>query len=344
MGLAPAETRIFKANKTYMEKKTQSKKIMVLGSTNMDMVVKTDHMPAPGETVLGGTFLMNPGGKGANQAVAVARMGGSIGFITKVGSDIFGRQSTQLFIDEGIDTTHVLLDDRLPSGVALITVDNAGENSIVVASGANGSLMPEDLEAALDAIADAEVLMMQLEIPLETVAFAAKYAAKRGVRVILDPAPATPLPTDILQHIDIITPNQTEASLLCGFPVVDPESAAGAGQALCAQGVKSAVITLGSLGAIIVANGDNFRVEAQRVEALDSTAAGDVFNGALAVALSEGQNLREAVDIACRAAAISVTRMGAQSAIPFRKELAFNGLGEPQQNETKGQTTEPDTF
>lgn len=316
----------------------ESKRIIVVGSTNMDMVVKTHHIPVPGETVLSGSFFMNPGGKGANQAVAVARLGGDISFISKVGNDVFGKQSAQLFDEEGINTFHLLSDDELPSGVALITVDDAGENSIVVASGANANLLPEDLNDALGVIASAGIVMMQLEIPMETVHFVAQYAASKGVRVILDPAPApaNALSPELLSHIDIVTPNQTEAEMLSGVKVTGIESAKKAARVIHKHGAKSVVVTLGTLGAVICQGTKTEVVPAQKVRALDSTAAGDVFNGALAVALSEGKELSEAVRFACKAAAVSVTRMGAQSSIPYRNELVSDDImledGPPEQD------------
>ena len=292
----------------------------------MDMVVKTSHIPVPGETVLSGSFFMNPGGKGANQAVSVARLGGDVAFVSKVGNDVFGKQSTQLFEEEGIDIAHLLSDDTLPSGVALITVDRSGENSIVVASGANASLMPADLEDALDKIAGAGIVLMQLEIPMETVHFAAIYAVKHGVKVILNPAPANTLPPKLLSCIDIITPNQSEAAMLSGINVTDAATAAQAAVAIHNLGVKSVIITMGAMGCVIYDKGEITVVPAQKVEAVDTTAAGDVFCGALAVALAEGGTLFDAVDFASRAAAISVTRMGAQPSIPYRKELITGNI------------------
>jgi len=304
----------------------KSKKIVVVGSTNMDMVVKTNHIPVPGETVLAGSFFMNPGGKGANQAVAVARLGGSISFISKVGNDIFGKQSSQLFDEEGINTFYILSDEELPSGVALITVDQSGENSIVVASGANANLFPADLKEALNEIASADIVLMQLEIPMETVHFVAKYAASKNVRVILDPAPANELSSELLNHIDIITPNQTEAEILSGIKVTNIDSAKKAAKAIYAKGVKNVLVTMGTLGVVVCENGKTQLIPSQKVEALDTTAAGDVFNGALAVALSEEKTLIEAVKFACVAAAISVTRMGAQSSIPYRNEIIVGNV------------------
>ena len=292
----------------------------------MDMVVKTSHIPVPGETVLSGSFFMNPGGKGANQAVSVARLGGDVAFVSKVGNDVFGKQSTQLFEEEGIDIAHLLSDDTLPSGVALITVDRSGENSIVVASGANAGLTPADLEDALDKIAGAGIVLMQLEIPMETVHFAAIYAVKHGVKVILNPAPANTLPPKLLSCIDIITPNQSEAAMLSGINVTDAATAAQAAVAIHNLGVKSVIITMGAMGCVIYDKGEITLVPAQKVEAVDTTAAGDVFCGALAVALAEGGTLFDAVDFASRAAAISVTRMGAQPSIPYRKELITGNI------------------
>lgn len=304
----------------------ESKKIVVVGSTNMDMVVKTSRIPVPGETVLSGSFFMNPGGKGANQAVTIARLGADVSFITKVGNDIFGKQSSQLFDEEGINTFYVLSDEELPSGVALITVDQSGENSIVVASGANANLFPADLEDTLEEIAKADIVLMQLEIPMETVCFVAKYAASKKIKVILDPAPASELSTELLSHIDIITPNKTEAEMLSGIKVNNMESAKKAAKAIYKKGVKNVVVTIGASGAVICQEGKTQVIPSQKVEALDSTAAGDAFNGALAVALSEGKNIEEAVQFACKVAAISVTRMGAQSSLPYRNELIASNM------------------
>lgn len=297
------------------------KKIVIVGSTNMDMVVTSVHIPVPGETVLADSFFMNPGGKGANQAVAVARLGGSISFISKVGNDIFGKQFIQLFDEERINTEFVLEDSELPSGVALITVDKKGENSIVVAPGSNSNLHASDLEPALKEIATADLVLMQLEIPIETVNYVAKYASARNIRVILDPAPAMELDPELLKNIDIITPNQTEAEILSGIKVTDLESAEKAAQKINSMGVSNVVITMGAQGSLIWQDGKGLFVKAQAVTPIDSTAAGDVFNGGLAVALSEEKTLKEAVEFASVAAAISVTRMGAQSSIPYRSEL-----------------------
>ena len=296
-------------------------KILVVGSTNTDMVIKAAHLPLPGETILGGTFLMNAGGKGANQAVAAARLGAQVTFVCKTGNDIFGQQSKQLFVDEGIDAKYVFSDSEHPSGVALITVDEQAENCIVVASGANAYLLPDDLVKAIEAVEQAEWVLMQLEIPMETIEYVAGLARTKGKNVILNPAPAQPLSKSLLENVDILTPNETEASMISGITVTDTASAYEAARIICAMGVKTVIITLGAKGALIYA--DNFRAEApaEKVTAVDTTAAGDVFNGALAVALSENKAITEAVQFACKAAAISVTRIGAQASAPYRHEL-----------------------
>lgn len=273
---------------------TSRRQILVVGSSNTDMVIKAAHLPRPGETILGGTFFMNPGGKGANQAVAIARLGGPVTFICKTGSDIFGHQSQQLFEEEGINTSYVFSDSGNPSGVALITVDEKAENCIVVASGANANLLPSDLEKAEEAIERADLVLMQLEVPMETVCFVADIAWQKGKKVILNPAPAHPLPVDLLRHLYLITPNETEAEMITGVKITDESSAAEAARALSGMGVQHVIITLGSKGALIYSNGKAEMVPALKVEAVDTTAAGDVFNGALTVALSEGRSLKEA--------------------------------------------------
>lgn len=304
---------------------TSRRQILVVGSSNTDMVIKAAHLPRPGETILGGTFFMNPGGKGANQAVAIARLGGPVTFICKTGSDIFGHQSQQLFEEEGINTSYVFSDSGNPSGVALITVDEKAENCIVVASGANANLLPSDLEKAEEAIERADLVLMQLEVPMETVCFVADIAWQKGKKVILNPAPAHPLPADLLRHLYLITPNETEAEMITGVKITDESSAGEAARALSGMGVQHVIITLGSKGALIYSNGKAEMVPALKVGAVDTTAAGDVFNGALTVALSEGRSLKEAARFACKASAISVTRVGAQSSAPYRNEVDIFG-------------------
>jgi len=303
-----------------------SSKIIVVGSTNMDMVVKTTHIPAPGETVLGGTFLMNPGGKGANQAVAAARLGGDVAFIAKIGNDIFGRQSAQLFDEEEINGEGILSDTDYPSGIALITVDEAGENSIVVAPGANAQLKPHDVVNQLKAYPASKIILLQLEIPLETVKAAICHAQERGVLVMVNPAPVNPGIAQLFSLIDVLTPNIKEAEMLSGLTIKDVETAKTAALIIQQRGVKQVIVTLGKLGAVMADQEGTEHIPAPEVKTVDTTAAGDVFNGALAVYLSEGRSLREAVKFACRAAAIAVTRLGAQSSIPYRNEVLLEHI------------------
>lgn len=301
----------------------QNKKIIVIGSCNTDMVIKADRLPIPGETVIGGTFLMNPGGKGANQAVAAARLGGSVTLIAKTGNDIFGRQSIELFNSENINTSFISSDSKNPSGVALITVDSFGENCIVVAPGANANLLHAEIESAADEIQSGSLVLMQLEIPIETVEFATELANKKNIPVILNPAPARALSDKLLKCLYMITPNKNEAEILSGVKVTEWESARHAADVISAKGVDIVVITLGSMGAFIKENGAYHIVEATHVTAVDTTAAGDTFCGALCVGLSEGMSIVDSVKMAVRASAITVTRMGAQSSIPYRKELSL---------------------
>ena len=295
--------------------------IIVVGSTNMDMVVKTTHIPAPGETVLGGMFLMNPGGKGANQAVAAARLGGGVAFITKIGNDIFAKQSIQLFDDEEINTDGVLADVDHPSGIALITVDEVGENSIVVAPGANAHLNAQDVIIKLNDYPSAKIILLQLEIPMETVEAVLKYAHEKGVLVMVNPAPVNKKILGLFPFIDILTPNEKEAEMLSGITITSIETAILAAAEIRKKGVKKVIITLGKLGAILVNEEGAQHIPSPQVTAIDTTAAGDVFNGAVTVYLAEGKSLQEAVSFACKAAAIAVTRLGAQSSIPYRTEV-----------------------
>ena len=299
-----------------------AKKIVVVGSCNTDMVIKADRLPIPGETILGGTFFMNPGGKGANQAVAASRMGGNVTLISKTGNDVFGKQSVMLYTAENIKTEYIFSDLKHPSGVALITVDSQGENCIVVASGANAFLNPSDIDKASTEIERSDLVLMQLEIPIETVEYVAEMASKKGIKVILNPAPARTLSDNLLKHLYIIIPNKSEAEILSGIKVCDIESAKQAADIISAKGVDIVVITLGSQGALIKEYNEYLFVEAFKVDALDTTAAGDTFCGAVCVGLSEGRSVLDSVKLAARAAAITVTRMGAQASIPYRSELS----------------------
>jgi ribokinase len=298
------------------------KSIIVVGSSNTDMIIKLERIPRPGETILGGDFVTAAGGKGANQAVGAARAGGQVTFIARVGRDMLGNQAVAGFIKHGIHVDYVFRDPSAPSGVALIFVAKDGENSIAVAGGANGRLSPADVKKAAKIFAGASVLVMQLETPLETLQAAAELATKAGVRVILNPAPARPLPDTLLRHVSVLTPNETEVELLTGIPVTNNTAAAKAAAKLRARGVETVILTLGARGAFIADADGNRRVPGFKVKAVDTTAAGDIFNGALAVALAENKPLDDAVRFANAAAAISVTRLGAQPSAPSRKEIA----------------------
>ena len=297
------------------------KKIIVIGSSNVDMVVRTSHLPAPGETILGGEFFMNQGGKGANQAVAIKRLGGNLIFMAKLGNDVLGRQSVGYFKKEGIDTRYIALDEDSASGVALISVDDHAENSIVEASGANMLLNEQDVDKMLEEMCEGDILLMQLEIPLQTVEYAARKAFGKGVKVVLNPAPARSLPKELFRHLYMVTPNRIEAEMLTGIKIANDADVEKVAEEICAMGVKNVIITLGSKGCLIREEGVSYRIDAFKVEPVDTTAAGDTFNGALCVGLSEGMDLKQAAVMASKASSIAVTRMGAQSSIPYREEL-----------------------
>lgn len=300
------------------------KPIIVIGSSNTDMVIRCSRLPRPGETVLGGSFMMNHGGKGANQAVAAAKLGGDTVFIGKVGDDVFGHQTVEMLTSLGIDTRFLGVSATEPSGVALINVDeHTAENSISVASGANGAIRPADIDAAEEVIASASLILMQLEIPIDTVTYAAKMAKRHGVTVVLNPAPAPsePLPEELLENVDIIIPNKTEAEVITGIAIDTPQDELRAIRSLHSKGISTVIFTLGSKGALLCQNGDCEEVPSFKVKAVDTTAAGDTFCGALCVGLSEGKEMRPAMIFANQAAAISVTRKGAQQSVPTRAEV-----------------------
>ena len=294
--------------------------ILVIGSSNTDMTVKTKALPKPGETVLGGIFTMGAGGKGANQAVAARRLGGEVKFICKVGRDIFGDNAIAHYQQEGLDTGGILRSE-LPSGVALISVDEHAENCIVVASGANNDLTEADIEAVAGDIRNCGILLLQLEIPVPSVVKAARIAHEAGATVVLNPAPACPLPDELFRYVDLFIPNETELSTFSGLPVSDEASAAKAAAAMQAKGVGKLIVTMGSKGSLICEGGEPVFVPARKVKAVDTTAAGDTFCGALCVALSEGRGLKEAAEFATAASALTVQKMGAQDSIPYRKDL-----------------------
>jgi ribokinase len=298
-------------------------RIVVIGSSNTDMIIKTDHIPRPGETVLGGEFFTAAGGKGANQAVAAARADRDVVFIGRVGDDVFGQRAIESFARDGIDTDYIIKDKEAPSGIALITVSADGENSIAVASGANARLSPADIENSADIIISASVLLMQLEIPIETVRRAAQIARDHDVRVILNPAPAQPLDDLLLSSVSVLTPNETETEMLTGIMPADPAALSRAAASLLSKGIAAVLITLGSRGVFVATPSLQELVPAFRVKAIDTTAAGDVFNGALAVALSENKSIVDAARFANAAAALSVTKLGAQPSAPYRAEIEY---------------------
>jgi ribokinase len=299
-------------------------KIVVVGSSNTDMTIRLDHLPVPGETELGGDFVMAAGGKGANQAVGAARAGGNVTLVARLGKDMFGKNAIADFSKDAINVEFVIEDPKAKSGVALIYVGKkGGENCIAVASGANALLSPADVKRAAKAIRAADILLVQLETPLATVEAAAALAVKAGVRVILNPAPAPArtLPVKLLRQLSIITPNQTEAEKLTGITVKTTADAAKAADRLLAKGVQTVVITLGGRGSFVATEKGKKLVPSFKVKPLDTTGAGDIYNGALAVALGEGKALFEAARFANAAGAISITRLGAQPSAPSRKEI-----------------------
>ncbi|MFT5164945.1 MAG: ribokinase [Saprospiraceae bacterium] len=295
--------------------------ILVIGSSNTDMMIRTRHLPMPGETILGGEFIMNPGGKGANQAVAASRLKGEVTFVAKVGNDIFGREAIKGLKEQGIDTRFVTINNGIASGMALIMVDDKGENCISVASGANMSLQKSDIDNVRELIEQASFLLVQLEIPLDSVAYAIELAKQVETKVVLNPAPAQPLPDDLLAAIHIITPNETETALLTGIEVEGEVSARKAAKALRNKGVDIVVITMGVHGAYVLSDEVDQIITSPKVKAVDTTAAGDTFNGALLVGLSDGLSLIDAIKFANKAAAFSVTKIGAQASAPNKNDL-----------------------
>jgi ribokinase len=296
-------------------------KIVVVGSTNVDMVVRTERIPRPGETVLGGSFSMVPGGKGANQAVAAARFGGEVTFVARVGSDPFGAEAVSGFQAEGIRTDFVVRDEEDSHGTALILVDQLGENAIAVAPGANARLSPEDVERAEEAIAACDALLLQLEVPLPAVERAAALAKKHGKTVLLNPAPYLAVPESLLAQVDILTPNETEAEMLLGGGEAGMGGIVNTAEELLRRGAGCVIVTLGKEGVFVVTPDAQYHVPGRHVKTVDTTAAGDAFSGALAVCVAEGMEFREAVRYAVCASSISVTRLGAQPSLPRRDEV-----------------------
>lgn len=300
----------------------KSPRVVVVGSSNTDLVVRTGkRLPAPGETVLGSDLLTVAGGKGANQAVAAARLGAEVTLIACLGEDDFGERAVSGLAAEGIDTSWLICDPMAPSGTALIMVSDSGENLIAVAPGANARLTPDHVARAASVLGSADVLLLQLETPLETVEAAARIAADNGVTVILDPAPARPLSDGLLGRIDLLTPNVSEAELLAGERITTEEDARRVAAELAARGVRQVVLTRGASGCLAHTTEGAFTIPAAPTEAVDTTAAGDCFNGALACAVGRGASLRQALEFASRAAAVAVSRVGAQTSLPHSSEL-----------------------
>lgn len=298
----------------------KNKTILVIGSSNTDMTVLTETLPAPGETLLGGEFKMGGGGKGANQAVAAKRLGGDVQFICKVGRDIFGENAIASYKAEGLDTSLILRSEK-PSGVALILVDKQAENCISVAGGANEDFSVEDIRSLKSVIEKAGILILQHEIPIPSIVEAAKIAHAAGAYVILNPAPARALPEEIYACIDLLTPNQTETATMTGLSVSNEEEAAAAAAELRRKGVGNILMTMGGKGSMCFTAEESFFTPALRVKAIDTTAAGDTFCGALAVALAEGKSLKEAAVFATKASSLTVQRRGAQDSLPYRREI-----------------------
>jgi len=299
-----------------------SRGVTVIGSFMMDLMSRTPHLPVPGETVMGGPFKMGPGGKGSNQAVAAARLGANVSMIVSLGDDYFGDVAYRNLVEEGVRADHVKRVVGAATGAALIMVDEStGENMIVVAPGSNSQLKPADVEKARERIVASDCVLLQLEIPIETVERAIDTAHSGNVKVILNPAPGRPLPDSMLSKVDVLTPNETEAAAITNQSVKDMETAEKAGQALLRRGCKNVVVTLGSAGALCISDEGSYHVPAFKVKAVDTTGAGDAFNAALAVALAEGLSPIDAVRFANAAGAICVTRLGTSPAMPSRVEV-----------------------
>jgi ribokinase len=296
-------------------------RVIVIGSTNTDMVIKVPHLPAAGETVLGSEFHIVNGGKGANQAIAAARAGGDVVFLSCVGNDNFGKNALKLLKDEGIDTSLIKIDRKEPSGVAMINVSRSGENSISVAPGANNLLLPEDITKSASAIRKADIILIQLEIPVETVYTSVRIASENNIPVILNPAPAQKLDPGMLKLVNYITPNRQEAIVIAadGYDSIGDSDLI---TELKRLGLKTIIITMGEQGVLFSGDGQISYQEGNKVEVIDTTAAGDTFNGYLAVSLARGDELDQAIRVANRAASISVTRLGASTSIPYLRELS----------------------
>ena len=296
-------------------------KLVVVGSLNMDLVVRTPHLPRPGETILGRDFMTAPGGKGANQTVAAARLGATVHMVGRVGGDDFGRALRENLRAAGADETYITTEDSAATGIAIIEVEDSGQNTIVVAPGANACVSRADVDAARSIIASSQAVIAQLEIPLDTVQYALTTARAANVLTILNPAPAQPLSTELLSLVDLLVPNETEAAQLTGIEVNDDADIERAARQLCERGARAVVITLGARGALALSEGKTWRIPPFKVKAIDTTAAGDAFVGALATAYAAHGNLDAAMREASAAGALAATRFGAQPSMPTRAEL-----------------------
>ena len=296
-------------------------RILVIGSINVDMVIKTKNIPIPGETTIGNEFFMNMGGKGANQAVAATRLGGEVSFVGKVGNDVFGKQAVDSLQKEGIDIRFIGMTKDVSSGIATITVEQNGENAIVVVPGANYEVNETDIDLADELFDTCEIILLQYEIPIKIIEYIIQKAIYFKKKVVLNPAPAEKIKDEYLNDLYIITPNETEAEKLTGVKIIDDKSTLHAADLLLEKGIQVVIITLGEKGALVKSKNICEFISSPKVKAIDTTAAGDTFNGALVVLLSEGRDILTATKLACQAASLSVTRFGAQASIPYRREL-----------------------
>ena len=296
------------------------KNICVIGSLNMDLVVKVDTMPKGGQTLIGSNFKEVPGGKGANQAVAMARLGGNVSMIGKVGNDGFGQTLLNALKADNVNTDYIGIEEG-PTGVALITVDKNAENSIVVAPGANFKVAVEDIDNNIEAINNSDIVVVQLETPLETIKYGLKKAKEAGKYTILNPAPAVVLEDEIIKNVDLLTPNETELEILSGVEINNEDDIKRAAQIMIDKGVKELIVTLGSKGSLYINKERSMFKSAYKVNAVDTTAAGDSYTGALSVAFANGKNVEEAMDFASKVGALSVMKEGAQSSLPTLKDV-----------------------
>lgn len=295
--------------------------VLVVGSSNLDLVVSTQRFPRPGETIFGNKFEMFPGGKGANQAVCASRLGCKTTFVGKMGNDEFKEKLSQIMVESEVDITNIFVDEKEHTGTALITVDGNGQNQIIVISGSNMKLSPEDIESKSLLFKEASVVLTQLEIPIETVLRVAQLAKENDALFILNPAPAVQLPARLFPLIDFITPNESELELLSGIRITNDQSIEIAGRLLIDKGVKNVIVTLGEEGSVLITKSCKKQFSANKVQVVDSTAAGDAFNGALATSLADNHSIEEAIEFASKIASITVTRMGAQSSMPYLNEI-----------------------